>query len=117
MEPARKGTRSRWRTPYCLRHPVGVLFVPGQVLYNLQQLYQRLTDQNRPYRLIQPRPNEATNTLKKPIEWDIAHEQVASQVKEFIAAPISIPAFPAYTQQVESAVKKLTLGNSLSHER
>ena len=57
-----------------------------------------------------------TNTLKKLIEWESAHEPVltcelsSSQVKEFIAAPMITPAYPAHTQAAESVVKKVTVG-------
>ena len=91
--------------------------VPGQVPDNpLRQLDQRLTDRDRAHRLIQPGPNEAANTLKKLIQWESAPEPVltcelsSNQVRQFIAAPMIIPACPAHSQGVESVVKKVTFG-------
>ena len=119
MGPACKGASSRGSTPdhTAFHYPVGVLLVPGQVLDNfLWELDQRLTDRDRANRFIQQRPNEAANTLKKLIQWESTHEPVqtcelsSSQVKEFIAAPMIIPACPAHSQGVESVVKKVTFG-------
>ena len=93
----RRRLASKDPRPRRLHHPVGVLLVPGQVLDDLlRQLDQRLTDRGRAHRLIQPRPNEVANALKKLIEWESAHEPVLtcelsrSQVKQFIAAPMII---------------------------
>ena len=38
-------------------------------------------------------------------------ELSSSQVKEFIAAPMIIPAYPAHTQAVENVDKKMTFGH------
>ena len=107
-----EGTQTALSTPSGRR-----LLVPGQALDNLlRQLDQRLTDRDRAHRLIQPRSNESADTLRKVIEWESAHKPMltcelsSSPVKEYIATPMIVHAYPAHNQGVESVVKKGSFG-------